>query len=230
MNILLSTSLVLGLAASIFFYTEKTGKLVDESKVTYNINENKKLEGAFKIEDAANVLRLRGSYIADKRSGDWYCFDAKGKMVLRYNYTVGKLLSLEQGDLTTLDIKVLDKNTEVANNASIPIPICSIDQYKTILIEELKDQLPGKEKAGIIDVTAEIIAMIDGNGSAKYVALYAVNGVENKVVIYLKDKLFDLEWLPAKYNGKTYKSEVKFSTSFQIDPSTSSSKRFVWNY
>ena len=59
---------------------------------------------------------------------------------------------------------------------------------------------------------------------------FAINGIENKLVVYLKDKLFNLDWLPAQYNDKTYKSEVKFSTSFQIDSSTSSSKRFVWNF
>ncbi len=229
MKIFLTTSLVLGLATSLIFTTEKTGKLVDGSKVTFNIDDQKSLTGAFKIEGDANMLRLRGSYVANKRSGDWYAFNSKGEMVLRYNYTADKLLSLAKDDLATLEIKVIDKNDNVATNARIPVPICSIEQYKRILTEELKDQLPGKDRADKATVTAEITAMIDNNGAAKYVALYVVNGVENKAVVYLKDKVFNLEWLPAKYEDKTYKSEVKFNTTFQVDPADNS-RRFVWNY
>ncbi len=230
MKLLLSTSLVLSVVTGLFFATEKSGKLVDQSKVTYNVGEDKQLNGAYKIEDASNVLRLRGSYTANKRAGDWYCFNAAGKMVMRYNYTVGKLLSLEQAELAALEIQVIDKNKEVTTGASIPLPVVSIEQYKKLLVEELKDQIPAKERVGKVEVTAEITALVSAKGDAKYIANYSINGIDNKLVIYLKDKLFDLEWIPAKYNDKTYKSEVKFSTSFQMDSASSSSKRFVWTF
>lgn len=228
MKILFNTILVLGLATNAYFTIEKTGKLVDNSKVTYNVGEDKLLTGAYKIEDAKNILRLRGSYKENKRTGDWYCFDAAGKMVLRYNYTVNKLLSLEQTELAALTIKVIDRNDDVATNASIPVPICAIDQYKHLMEEELKDQLPAKLKAAKTTVSAEIVASIDATGEAKYIAFYTANGVEEKVNLYLKDKLFNLEWLPAKYNDKTYKSEVKFTTTLELDPA-SFSKRFIWS-
>lgn len=229
MKILFSASLVLGLATGFYFTTEKIGKLVDNSKVTYNVGEDKLLTDAYKIEDAKNVLRLRGTYKENKRIGDWYCFDASGKMVLRYNYTVNKLLSLEQTELAALTIKVIDKDEDVATNARIPVPICAIDQYKSLMEEELKDQLPAKLKAAKTKISAEIVAMVDANGEAKYIAYYQANGVEEKVNVYLRDKLFSLEWLPAKYNEKTYKSEVKFTTTFELDPA-STSKRFIWTY
>lgn len=228
MKILYGISLGLSLLVGLRFETEKTGKLVDDSKVTYNLNEDRKLTGAFKIEDSKDILRLRGTYLDSKRTGDWYCFDANGKMVLRYNYSMGKLLSLEQADLTAFEIKIIDKDVDVTTNARVPIPICSVDQYKKLMEEELKDQLPVKLKGEKNQISADIVALIDASGSAKYIAYYSINGVEDKVTLYLRDKLFNLEWLPAKYNDKTYKSEVKFSTTFISDPSTSS-KRFVWN-
>ncbi|MCY1521637.1 hypothetical protein D9M68_564590 [compost metagenome] len=229
MKILFTSGLVVSLAASLFLATEKTGTLVDQSKVTYNISEDKKLNGAFIIEDASKVLRLRGNYTDNKRTGDWYAFDASGKAVLRYNYTLNKLLSLDQNAVTSLEIKVVDKDEEVASKARIPVPVCSIDQYKKILIEELKDQMPAKEKAEKVSVDADFTTMVDAGGSAKYIATYYIKGVEYKANLFLKDKLFAIEWIPAKYNDKNYKSEVKFSASFEMDPNTMN-RRFIWNY
>lgn len=230
MKILFFTTVALGSIVGFFTSVEKTGKLVDDSKVTYNIGEDKQLNGTYKIEDSASILRLRGNYLENKRTGDWYCFDASGKVVLRYNYTVDKLLSLDQTQLAAVEINVIDKNEEVKTNASIPFPICSIDQYKTLLVEELKDQIPAKEVSGKVNVNAEITAMVNAKGVTKYVATYVINGTENKLELYLKDKLFQLDWVPAKYNDKTYKSEVKFSTAFQMDSANSLNKRFIWNY
>lgn len=229
MKLILTSSLLVALATALYSTIEKSGTLVDQSKVTYNITEDKKLSGAFVIEDAAKVIRLRGSYTDNKRSGDWYCFDQTGKMVMRYNYSANKLLSLDQASLSSLEIKVVDKDPDVSTNARIPVPICSVEQFKKILVEELKDQIPAKDRSEKVSLTADITAMIDQHGSAKYIALYIMKGVEYKANIYTKDKLFNLEWLPAKYNDKTYKSEVKFSSTFELDPGASM-KRFVWNY
>ncbi|MEJ5994107.1 hypothetical protein WG904_06695 [Pedobacter sp. Du54] len=229
MKIFLATSLLAGLTTLLVLSVEKTGKLVDQSKVTYNITEDKKLEGAFIIEDAANVTRLRGSYKDNKRSGDWYAFNSAGKMVLRYNYTANKLLSLDQNAIAGLEIKVIDKDPNIANSARIPVPICSVDQFKRLLEEELKDQIPPKERSGKAKVTADFLAMVDANGQAKYVANYVINNLEYKANLSFKDKLFRMEWLPAESEGKTYKSEVRFSSSFEIDPA-SFNRRFVWNY
>lgn len=229
MKTLLTSSLIVGLVLALFSTVERSGGLIDQSKVTYNISENKKLNGAYVIKDVANITRLRGSYTDNKRSGDWYCFDQAGKMVLRYNYTANKLLSLDQTAVSALEIKIMDKDPDVSTNARIPIPICSIEQYKNLLIEELKDQIPPKDKSEKVSVTADITAMVDQNGSAKYTAMYVMKSAEYKVNLYTKDKLFNLEWLPAKYNDKTYKSEVTFSTTFMIDPGTIT-RRFIWNY
>ena len=229
MKTVLTSSLIVGLATFLLSTIEKTGKLVDDSKVTFNITEDKKLTGTYLIQDVANVTRLRGSYADNKRFGDWYCFDNTGKLVLRYNYTTNKLLSLDQSTLTSLEFKVIDKDPDVVSNARIPIPICSVEQYKKLMVEELKDQMPVKDRSEIANVTADISAMIDQNGTAKYTALYVLKGVEYKVNLYIKDKIFSLEWLPAKYNDKTYKSEVKFSSVFDINPG-GFVRRFVWNY
>ena len=229
MKILLTTSLFAGLATMLILGVEKTGKLVDQSKVTYHLTEEKKLDGAFLIEDAANVTRLRGTYKGDKRSGDWYCFDATGKLVLRYNYTASKLLSVDQNSIAGLDIKVIDKDQTVATNARIPVPICSVDQFKKLLEAELKDQIPAKERAGKAKVSADFLAMVNAKGEAKYVATYAINGIEYKANLSFNDKVFNMEWLPAEYEGKTYKSEVRFSSTFEIDPNTFN-RRFIWNY
>ncbi|KQC01164.1 hypothetical protein [Pedobacter sp. Hv1] len=227
MKILLTTSLVLSL--SFVSFIEKTAMLIDQSKVTYQIGENKKLNGLYTIEDQQKNIRIRGNYKENKRIGDWYCFDAKGQTVLRYNYTTQKILTLDQESIATVDIKVLSNDTEVNDNATVAIPICSIDQYKKILIAELKDQMPPKDKSEAAKVTASITALVDKDGKAKYIATYILDQVTHQSTLFLKDKVFNIEWLPAKYKGQSYSAEVKFETAFKIDPSAGT-RRFIWNY
>lgn len=229
MKTLLVTSLLIGAGVVIINSVEKTGTLVDNSKVTYNITEDKKLDGPIQVTDNDKVVRLTGMYTANKRSGNWYCFDKNGKLALRYNYTAGKLVALEQEAFSSVDIKVMDRDPEVVKNARIPVPICDLEQYKKIMLAELEDQIPPKERAAKARVNAEITAMIDASGEAKYVALYSINNVEHKATLFLKDKVFTINWLPAELNGKTYRSELKFSGVFDIDPSNLN-KRFIWNY
>jgi len=228
MKIFIASSLLIGLTLITLNSIEKTGKLIDKSQVTYNLTEDKVLDGAYTIQDAANVTRLRGSYAKDKRTGNWYCFNSKGKLVLRYNYDLKKLVHFEDEELNGVEITVLDKDTDVVKNASIPLPICSIEQFKTLIVSELKDEISLKNKDVGADVEAEITALVKADGKVLYNVKYALKGLSYTTMVFPKDKLFSIQWLPATYKDKAYKSEFKFSSTFKLE--ASDHKRFIWNY
>lgn len=206
---------------------EKTGRLVDQSRVSYNLSENEVLNGAFEIKDVKETTRLRGAYTNDKRTGNWYCFDASGKMVLRYNYDLKKLVTLDEDQLAGMSVTILDKNPEVVKGASVPVPICSMEQVKRIVEEQLKNDIPAKLKAEGGQVTADFSVRINADGQAKYFAKYVFKDVSYTTMVFVKDKVFKIEWLPATYEGKGYKSEIAFSSSFDLVPGDH--KRFIWN-
>lgn len=227
MKSLITFTLVTGLVSGVFSIIEKSGRLVDQSKVSYNLSDDKTFHGAFEIKDVKDITRLRGSYTNNSRSGNWYCFDTDGKMVLRYNYDLKKLVSLDQEQLSGLTITVIDKNSDVSNNASAPIPICSIDQLKKIVEEQLKNDMPAKLKAEGGKVSANFIIKVNPEGEAKYFAEYVFKEVSYTTMVFVKNKIFQIDWLPATFEGKAYKSEVAFSSSFELTPGDH--KRFIWN-
>jgi len=207
---------------------EKTAKLSDNSVVKYNVDDNGKKAGAFVISSAKGITLLRGSYLNDVRTGDWYCFDKTGQVLLRYNYSLKKLVALDNKQISDFEFKVLDNNEDVTKNARIPVPICSIEQFKSLFISELINQIPPKLKSAKANFQAEVTILINEKGDAKYIAKYIVEGYEYKTSLDLDNKIFKVEWLPAVYNDKAYKAEVKFNVNFSIDPSDQ--KRFIWNY
>lgn len=221
------TAVLITMVMSIMPPVEKTARLVDQSKIVYNVSDNQVLNGAFEIKDLKNVTRLRGSYTNDKRSGNWYCFDASGKVVLRYNYDLKKLISLDEDQFAGVSVTVLDKDPDAVKNASMPVAVCSMDQMKKIVEEQLKNDIPAKMKAEGGQVTADFSIKVNPDGEAKYFAKYVFKDLSYTTMVYVKSKVFELEWLPATYNGKAYKSEVTFSSTFDLIPGDH--KRFIWN-
>lgn len=227
MRSVLSSIVVMTMLFVNFDKVEKSAKLIDQSKVFYNLSEDDKLEGAYEIKDVNQLTRLRGSYIKNKRAGNWYCFDASGKMVLRYNYDLKKLVSLDEDQFAGVSVTVLDKDPDAVKNASMPVAVCSMDQMKKIVEEQLKNDIPAKMKAEGGQVTADFSIKVNPDGGAKYFAKYVFKDLSYTTMVYVKSKVFELEWLPATYNGKAYKSEVTFSSTFDLIPGDH--KRFIWN-
>lgn len=228
MNIIASSTLIASLLIGSLNSVEKTAKLVDQSKVTYNLEDGKQFDGAFSIEDAANNTRLRGMYKSNQRTGNWYCFNAKGEMVMRYNYDLKKLVSVDKKELDKVDIRIVGLGEKEVAEATVPLPVCSIDQYKNLLELELMEEIRNKNREASGDVKAEITAMIKEDGKAIYSANYVLDNVSYNTKVYLKDKVFTIDWIPAAHNGKAVKSEVKFSSTLKMVPSEH--RRFIWSY
>ncbi|MBE9586487.1 hypothetical protein IM792_18710 [Mucilaginibacter sp. JRF] len=209
---------------------EKTVELSDKSKLVYNVGEDKKLNGAFTISSVENKLLLRGSYKEDQRSGNWYCFNPDGSVFLRYNYDLKKLVSLDTAAIKKVDVVLKTDDKDVKKNAMIPVPICSIEQYVALLGSEFERKIMAENKSAEGTVSADLIASVDENGKATYSAVYMAGGAKAAKKLIINEKVFDIEWIPASYQGKNIASTftVNMMADFSSDPTKR--QRFMWNY
>lgn len=230
MNAIIKTLLLGGLlAAPLLLVKEVSGLLSDESKVIYNISEDKKMNGAFSILKESKVV-LRGSYKDDRRSGNWYCFNPDGSVYMRYNYDQKKLVALDTARVARAVVEFPNLKGESAT-ASIPVPVCSIDQYVSLLGAEFRRLLLAENKNAEGAISVELIANIDPNGKATYSGNYNAEGVIMTKRLKPDMKLFNIEWLPATMSGKTVSAVFKVNMTVDLSSNDVGRQRFRWtNY
>lgn len=228
MKSLLLTSISILFFNIVSFDVDKTEKLKDNSVVNYKLDENGKKTGLFKVTNPKGGILLSGSFKNGNRVNDWYCFDKDGNVILRYNYNLKKLVFLSEKQISDYEFKVEDSNPEVQEKFQAPVPICSAQQFKGLLISEFIQQIPAKQKTSKTNLKGEVTALINETGRVKYFVKYVLDGYEYKTSVDLDNKIFNVDWVPATYKDKTYKSEAKFNIDVAIDPTTE--RRFIWNY
>lgn len=214
--------------SAFYIETDKTEKLKDNSIVKYHLDDKGKKNGPISITDPKGTILLSGSFKNSVRTNDWYCFDKDGTVILRYNYTLKKLISLSDKQIVGLKFRTIDKDEEVIKEAQVPVPICGVEQFKALFIAEFYNQIPPKQKATKANLKGEVTAMINEKGSVKYFVKYVLEGYEYKTNVDPDTKAFAIEWIPSTYKDKSYKSEVTFDIDLSIEPSTE--RRFIWNY
>jgi hypothetical protein len=213
----------------LLYNKEISGTLSDNSKVVYNVSEDKKLDGPFSIS-REDKLVLRGSYKNNERAGNWYCFNPDGTVYMRYNYDQKKLVALDTARIARATVEIPGAKNEDAN-ASIPIPVCSIDQYVSLLGAEFRRLilLDNKNAEGVIPV--ELIASIDKNGKAIYSGTYNAEGVSMTKRLKPDAKLFNIEWLPASSRGEKVAALFKVNMTVDLSSNDIGRQRFRWtNY
>lgn len=207
---------------------EKKATLVDFSTVTYYLNENKKLDSAYTIENREKKVWLRGSYKESERTGNWYCFNSDGKVFLRYNYNLNKLLFLDTNAMKNVDVNILDDNKDIQDKASIPLPICSMDQYVSLFGSQIGNILSKDNSIVTADVPIEVVANLDRKGRVDYHLAYLVGNLTINTPLKLQETKFDVLWLASTYEGKIIPSEFRVKTIFKRG--AASNMRFKWNY
>jgi hypothetical protein len=222
--------LVVGLSClTLLFNKEISATLSDNSKVIYNMSEDKKLNGPFAITREDKVL-LRGSYKDDRRSGNWYCFNPDGSVYMRYNYDQKRLVVLDTARVARAIVEFPGIKEESANG-SIPVPVCSIDQYVSLLGSEFRRLILAENKNAEGVVPVELIANIDKNGKATYTGNYDAEGVTMTKRLKPVVKLFNIEWLPATMSGKPVEAVFKVNMSVDLSSNDVGRQRFRWtNY
>lgn len=216
------------LGFSIKAQEKKQTTLSDFSTLTYHVNEQKQLDGAYTISNKDQKIWLRGNYKSNERVGNWYCFNSDGKVFLRYNYSLDKLLMLDTNAIKNVEIKILDQDDEVKRSASIPLPICGMDQYVSLFANQISNILAGDKAIATVDVPIQIVATINQKGKPSYSLIYTVGQLEMVAPLKIEETKFDLLWLPSIYQGKIISSEFKVNTVFKRK--SSEKLRFKWNY
>ncbi|RZL34815.1 MAG: hypothetical protein EOP00_30945 [Pedobacter sp.] len=209
---------------------QKTKILIDNSRLTYNINEKNKLEGAYFVENTDRNIWIRGSYKEEKRVGNWYAFNSNKTVFMRYNYDTKKILALDTIALKKAEITITDKNEEYAKNASAPLPICSIDQYTSLLVEAAKTSFPKDNIIYNKPFSITINAVVKSAKNVTYTASYAYLGRNYVFDISTKNLDFNIDWIPSSYNGKDVEAEFKVTTSTEFSTNGTGKLRFKWNY
>lgn len=230
MTSLFKTFLVAG---AVFFasdITEKSSYLSDKSKVTYHVNSEMKLDGSFTISSADEKLLLRGTYKGNERSGNWYCFNPDGTVFMRYNYDLKKLVGLDTKAISRAKIDIDSKDETIKTEASVPVPVCSVEQYISLIGVEFERQIMAENKSAEGSLEADLIASIDKEGKATYSASYQANGITMKKKIKLNEKLFNIEWIPASYKGEKLDSKFSVKMDAKLGSDPLKRQRFTWAY
>ncbi len=209
---------------------QKTKILSDNSRLTYNLNDKNKLEGAYFVENTQRNIWLRGTYKEEKRAGNWYAFNSDKTVFMRYNYDLKKLLYLDTVAIKKAEITILDKNDEVAKGASVLLPVCSIDQFVSLLGEAAKAGFPKENIIYSKPTPVTITATVKSAKDVKYAVVYDFRGTNFTFEINKKDLDFPIDWIPSTYNGKDVEAEFKVFATLVFDPDPSQTRRFKWNY
>ncbi|RYY06451.1 MAG: hypothetical protein EOP43_06310 [Sphingobacteriaceae bacterium] len=208
----------------------KTIILSDQSKLTYNISDDKKLNGAYILTTPDDKVSLKGAYKDDQRVGNWYTFNPDGTIFLRYNYDLKKLISIDTVAITRVKYEINTTDDEVKKGSNIPVPICSIEQYISLLGSEFKRKILKEDKTASGMLNVNLIANVDANGSARYSANYTIGGVKFNTKLIISEKMFDIEWLPASYKGQKIAGTFIISTQADFSTDPPKRQRFIWNY
>jgi hypothetical protein len=196
--------------------------------VSYSIDDNKVLNGAYVVTGMDGKVWLRGSYKDNKRVSNWYCFNSDGSMMLRYNYDLKKVIAIDDKMAAKIKFKLDEKNPSVVEKATVPVPISSIDQYVSLFNEQIHTILTREHKNAPKEVPVDIIASIDGKGAVSYKLAFEMNGLTYSNKLILKERMYELQWAPSMYEGKIIPAEVTISTKYVNDGSAR--QRFIWNY
>jgi hypothetical protein len=231
MTSLIKTILITG-ALSFLVVTneEKAATLSDKSKIVYHVTDDQKMDGAYTITDTENKLLLRGVYKDNQRSGNWFCFNPDGTVFMRYNYDLKKVVALDSKAISRAKIDIDSKDKTIQTDASVPVPVCSVQQYISLVGVEFERQIMQENKSAEGLLEADLIASIDKDGKATYSANYDANGITMKKKIRLNDKLFNIEWIPASYKGEKLASTFAVKIAAQLGSDPRKRQRFTWAY
>lgn len=213
--------------SKVIFFEEKKATLGDFSILTYNVGADRKLSGTYVIVNSDKKTWLRGSYLANERVGNWYCFNSDGKVFLRYNFDQKKLLQLDTTAMKNVEINILSEDAETIKNSTIPVPMCSPDQYISLFSSQIASVV-NKEIHLPAEVPITVIAKLDKRNKVDYMLTYTIGKTTYTSPLKMQETKFDIVWLPATFDGKPVASEFIIKSTYKKDQS--GRLRFKWNY
>ena len=226
-KIFLMVLMAAGLSASAQT-TEKKSKINNVSMAVYNVDsKSHQKEGIYAVQNLSNDgLWLQGLYKDNQRAGNWNFFNKDFKLAMRYNYDQKKLAFLDDNALKDVSVTILSDDEKVKKDASVPMPLCSVDYYLQLMANSLTAV---NSKSGEAD--AEITAHIGTDGKATYSVIYLVDGKKSaKQKVNVSDDKFAIEWIPSMYDSKPVEAEFTAYVKITGNGSTLDPvRRFRWD-
>jgi len=208
---------------------EKKLKVNDVSQIVYNVDQGTSTKnGPYVVKNLSNDgVWLQGNYKNNARSGNWYFFSKDNKMTLRYNYDQKKLAFVDTAALTNVSVEILSSDEAAKNNASAPLPLCSIDYYLQLMANSIYAINDGRNQG----LDAEITATIATDGTASYTVNYVVDKKKTATQrLVVPNNKFAIEWIPSMYNNKPVESKFTvYATMKGNDSISSATRRFRWD-
>lgn len=201
--------------------------LADRSQLIYEVSDNGKTKnGSYTINNKENHgLWVQGFYNEDKPCGTWTFFDAKFQPSLRYNYDQKKIIYINNESFKDVNVNVLSSDTSIIKGASIPIPLCSVDELTSLLSSKLYTMYDNVHD----QLQATVTAHINTDGDATYTVSYpSSNGKIQNFKLRVDSDQFKVKWIPSHYNNQPV--EADFSLTLTITPNDIERwHRFRWD-
>ncbi|GAB2701199.1 hypothetical protein GCM10027037_27900 [Mucilaginibacter koreensis] len=205
----------------------KKVNLPDGSQLVYEVAaDGKTKDGTYVVNNRENKeLWMNGYYKDNNPVGTWTFFNDKYEPALRYNYSQKKITYINNDSFKDIAVNILSDDEAVKKGASIPIPLCSIDELKALISSKvylLYDNVNS-------ELETKVVAHVNAEGNAHYTISYPTsNGKTEEGKLVIDNGQFKINWLPSKFNDKPIDSE--FIMTVSITPANVERwHRFRWD-
>lgn len=182
-----------------------------------SFGNNREQQVVIDLNYASQKLKLVGSYLNDKRIGEWTSFDFEGNVEQKYNFSNQKLLA----DVTIKDTARLNKNRK-------PLFLGGESSLGIFLLEDLNSSVTIKDFQKD-SVAVAVSFVISKGGSVSDCSIYQSNAskeVEKECIRLIQ--MTNLCWIPAmSAQGVQIASEYKFQFLFTFEKEPDSSVRRI---
>lgn len=199
----------------------------NENEIVYHLNQQNEKEGPSFIRNKQNHnLWLKGSYLKNKKVGNWYYYNEKSQLEMCYNFDQSRLIFVDSTIYNNVKINITAANQD-QSKVQVPILLWPKELFIDEVAHNLLKTLPG-EQIPPGDLPLQIKVVIDESGKPAYFVHYKFansNLVEEPLALTNK-----FEWIPAKTKTQNIPSEYTlYITLKNDDASQPNFKRFRWN-
>ena len=207
---------------------EKKKVLLEDTELIYTVTEKNEKNGPVFIKDSKKgKTYLKGLNAQDKPSGKWYFYNEDGTLESHYNFDLNKLLYIDTAYLKKIEVKILDKDPEIVQNASIPTLLYPSHLFMKLIVNDV--QIPDADFAGKNQLPIKLMVIIQADGDTEYFIEYANGNLFTRKKVVFTTKFLDNIWIPSHYKNKNIKSSFAINTSINSDYKAGH-RKFNWTY
>lgn len=199
-------------AQDTMFFTDKI------NNETYYVLKSDKItkHGEYKKFDYNNKLLINGFYNQGVRDSIWECYNFKGELNIKYNYTINELIYYNPTD-NNINMKYKIANSDNNSDTTLsrpPIFLGGNDYITSVIVKNIIYPYEAIEnlKSGKVNVKFTVDKF--GKTSNYHVEQPLGFGLDEEAIRVLK--LLPDYWLPGLQNGQPVDVEIDYHIIFRI--------------